>query len=73
MEQITIKDILTDEEIERAKELYREFKDTGLFAKEILGELILPNIERINEHIGQENSPLYLAYAVEYILQQNEK
>jgi len=66
MREITIADILTDSEIDRARELYAEFKDTGTFASRVVDELIQPNIERINKKLGQENDPKYLAYCVEY-------
>jgi hypothetical protein len=31
-------------------------------------QIICPNLERINRTLGQENDPMHLAYAVEYVL-----
>ena len=39
-------------------------------AKEIAQQIIKPNIERINKALGQQNDPMYLAYAVEYVIGQ---
>jgi hypothetical protein len=58
--QIGIQDILTDSEIQRAI----EFSDHD----KILSELIEPNMDRINQSVGQENDARYLAYAVQHIL-----
>lgn len=65
MKQFTLPDILTQDEIKQAARL----KKADLICKEI----IEPNIERINEALGQENDPLYLAYACEYALQSTSK
>lgn len=67
MKSITIGDILTNAEIERAMELYRQYNGTGTFARRVAEEVIRPNMERINRNLGQENDPVFLAYAVEYI------
>lgn len=37
-------------------------------AKLICKEVIEPNIEEINKKLGQENDPMYLAYACEYVI-----
>ncbi len=66
MKEITIADILTDSEIDQARKLYGELKDTNTFASRVEDELIRPNIERINKKLGQENDTKYLAYCVEY-------
>ena len=71
--QITITDFLTDTEIERARQLYRKWKDSGQFADRVAAELIQPNMKRINRQLGQENDAKYLAYAVEYVLSQSER
>lgn len=73
MKSITINDILTPEEINRAVELYKRHKGTGQFANIVMAKLILPNMPRINKKIGQENDAKYLAYAVEYVLMQSEQ
>jgi len=60
MKHATLKDFLTDHEIRRAMELQN--------ARAICEEIIKPSILRINKDLGQENDPLYIAYAVEYAL-----
>lgn len=57
---ITIADFLTEEEIKQCVKLKH--------AKEIEQQIIIPNIERINKAIGQENNTKYLAYMVEYAI-----
>lgn len=57
---MVLTDFLTSAEIKRAMKLKR--------AQDINAEIITPNIERINKAIGQENEPMYLAYAVEYVV-----
>lgn len=66
MKTATIADFLTHEEIKKATKLYQEVGGTPTFAKTCRDEIILPVITRINKQLGQENDPLYLAYAVEY-------
>lgn len=65
MKQITLPDFLTDEQIEKARELY--MAGTPGFARAVKDLLIEPNIEEINRKLGQENDPMFLAYAVEYV------
>lgn len=60
MKMVKIGDILTDDQIKVARTLKG--------AKEICKQLIEPNIVAINARLGQENSPMYLAYAIEYAL-----
>lgn len=57
---ITIADFLTDQEILEAIRLGDRVK--------VRDEIIIPNIERINRDIGQENDPNFLAFAVEYVM-----
>jgi hypothetical protein len=58
---------LTEDEINQAIQLY-QISPVGTFAKKCRELIIQPNIDRINAAIGQENDPLYLAYAVEYVM-----
>lgn len=60
--KISVADFLTEEEIEQAIKLGS--------AKEICSKIIEPNIDRINKAIGGENYPLYLAYMVEFVINQ---
>lgn len=55
---VMIKDFLTHEEIKKCTRLAT--------AKEICEKVIRPNIDRINKALGQENDPMYIAYAVKY-------
>lgn len=64
MRTVTIKDILTDRQIKLAMMLKT--------ARAIHDEIIKPNIETINRRLGQENDPMYLAYAVEYAIGQHK-
>lgn len=65
MKQVSIGDFLTDREINLAIRLKT--------ARAICDEIIKPNIQRINRALGQENDPMYLAYAVEYAVTKFKK
>lgn len=60
MRRVTLGDFLTDAELLQAITLAdrRQIRDL----------IIKPNIERINQALGRENDPDYLAYAVVYSL-----
>jgi len=60
MRSTTISSFLTTDEIHACQKLQT--------AKKICEAIIQPNIQRINQKLGQENDPMYLAYAVEYTL-----
>jgi hypothetical protein len=60
MKQATLKDFLTEREIRHAMQLKN--------ARDICEQIIKPAIARINRSLGQENDPMYIAYAVEYAL-----
>ena len=57
---VTINQFLTESQVLKAKKLKN--------AKDICKEVIEPNIDSINKKLGQENDPMYLSYAVEYVL-----
>lgn len=65
MKSIFLSQILTDEEIKKCLSLTS--------VQEIAREVIIPNLERINAVTGQENDPMYIAYAVDYARQQVQK
>lgn len=66
----TIGDILFNEQqVARAIELFRTCR-AGTFAKTICDELIQPQITEIDERLGQQNDPLYLAYVIEHAITQ---
>ena len=64
--RITIDMFLTHEEVALAQKMYRDSPNT--FHKDFMEQVIVPNIDRINAALGQENDPGYLAYAVEYVM-----
>lgn len=66
--QITLGQFLTDDEIHQCIELYGKLKGTGQVATTIDEKVVRPNIQRINQALGQENDPRYLAYVVEYVM-----
>jgi hypothetical protein len=73
MKHITLKDFLTDREIQYCIYLSTSSSDRtkGVpLARLICQEVIEPSINRINRTLGQQNDPMYLAYAVEYAITQ---
>lgn len=64
--QVTLPDFLTPAQIQRCTRLYPD-------RIKIRDEVIVPNMAVINEKLGQENDPDYLAWAVIYVLQQASK
>jgi len=62
MRKISIDQFLNEEQIKEAIHLKK--------AKDICKEIIEPNIEEINKKLGQENEPMFLAYATEYVVGQ---
>jgi hypothetical protein len=66
--QFTLPDFLTEDEIWKCQELYKH--DRKNFHQRCMEEIIKPNIQRINNALGQENDPGFLAYAVEYVMMQ---
>ena len=68
MKEVTINQFLTHEQIARCVKLYAQLADTGKFARTVAEEVIKPNLAEINRKLGQENDPMYLAYAVEYTM-----
>lgn len=67
MKHVTLSQFLTEEEIRQAMVLYN-YCEAGTFAKRCCDEIIKPVMARINLALGQENDPMYLAYAVEYAM-----
>lgn len=69
MEYKRIDEIFTDEMIDKAKQVHVECKLNGIttrLAEQYKTKVVDPNIELINKKTKQENSPLYLAYLLEY-------
>lgn len=63
---ITLADFLTEEEIQKAVNLYQTDRDN--FHRRCLAEVIEPNMDRINAALGQDNNASYLAYVVEFVV-----
>jgi hypothetical protein len=72
MKTVGISDFLTSKEITQARKLYLK-TETHLFAKECAELIIKPALAKINQKLGQENDPRYLAYAVEYFLMKEKQ
>lgn len=67
--KINIADFLTPAEIKQALQLYKQCKKDGTrFSTKMVEQIIQPNMARIDKQLGQENNPLYLAYAAEFVL-----
>lgn len=65
--QVSLSDFLLPKELDRVKALWSSHKDDGKFVHRVCEDIIRPNIDRIDEALGQKNDPMYLAYMVEYI------
>lgn len=68
---VYIQDFLTDAQIEKCVLIYKEElekNDARDFHQRVLGEILKPNMKEIYQKLGQESSPAYLAYAIEYVL-----
>lgn len=69
MKTTTITAFLTHAQIEEALSVARAAKARGQTpVGAICKRVIEPNMVEINRRLGQENDPMYLAYAVEYVL-----
>jgi hypothetical protein len=75
MKHATLRDFLTEAQIEQCIAIYERSAERGDPERDFRGlaisiceEVIKPNLVAINEKLGQENDPRYLAYMVEYAL-----
>jgi hypothetical protein len=66
MNYIRLGDFLTQSEMELAVKMWNESKRG--YARRLHDTILLPNIARINQSLGQENDPMYLAYVVENVM-----
>lgn len=71
MKSVTITDFLTAGEIKKCIAMWE--RDRGNFHQRVLDEIVKPNMARINEKLGQDNVPGFIAYAIEYALMQSEE
>lgn len=67
---ISLGDFLTDEEIKLAVEICKTKESIN---QTLVRRIIQPNMDRINQALGQENDPNYLAYVVEFICTDGRK
>jgi hypothetical protein len=65
---VALPDFLTEQEIVEAMVLWRDHRVDGTFHVRVMREILLPNMDRINAALGQENSADYLAYAIEHVM-----
>ena len=66
---VGVRDFLTENQLKKGMELYKECKKNNTsFAKIACAQIIEPNIDAINQKLKQQNSPMFLAYALEYVL-----
>lgn len=75
MPTITIQDFLTAQQIQECIIIYKSQETEGIksLAQRICDKVITPNIVSINRKLQQENDPMFLAYAVEYVLNQSRR
>ena len=72
VQPLTVKGFLTEDEIKRARKIYREAQP-GTFAGRCADEIIAPVMARINAALGQENDARFLAYFVENTFNQEKR
>lgn len=68
--QITIGELFTDAEIERARKVYLT-SPPGTFAKRVVEEVVKAAMPRIDRITGQENDATYFGYALELAFMQS--
>lgn len=68
---VTVYDFLTVRQLDQLQVIFQG--DRHNFHKRCLEEVIKPNMAEINQKLGQENSPDYLAYMVEYAFIKHER
>jgi hypothetical protein len=67
--QVVLQDFLTEDEISKAISMWK-FDNSSGYARRVCDVIIRPNMSRINKALGQENDPMYLAYALEFAMGQ---
>lgn len=69
---VALGDFLTDAQIKLCVKLWKEHKRKGMslnsYAKKVCDQVITPNIADINRKLGHQNDPMYLSYAIEYVM-----
>jgi hypothetical protein len=69
---MAITDFLTAEQIAKARALWKNRKN-GSFHHAVMTEIVEPNMEEINRKLGQDNVPGFIAYAIEYVMMQEDR
>jgi hypothetical protein len=69
--QITVENFLSTAQLRKAIAIYKS-KPRNLH-RELLNKVVLPHMAEINRKLDQENHPDYIAYAIEYALNQAAK
>lgn len=64
---IRIADFLTKPQIAAASRLWKQRTNTTAFRRDVIDEILIPNMNEINRKLGQPNLPDYLAYVLEYV------
>lgn len=65
--KITLPDFLDEQQLKQAETICREEQAPN---RRLVNELIAPNLETINQKLGQENDARYLAYVIEFVMRQ---
>lgn len=74
MNSAKITDFLNPDQIEAAFAIYQTLGgDSLLAAKMIQEQVIEPNMDQINQRLGQTNDPAYIGYAVLFVLRESQK
>lgn len=75
--QVLMSDFLTQAEIEKCRDIYREHADNGgnkpALHKRLVEEVVRPIMPEINRKLGQENDADYLAYGIEHVFNSIER
>lgn len=69
--QVTIGQFLTEAQIIAALAIWR--RDRANFRRRVVVEIIKPNMDEINRKLGQDNSPEFIGYALEYVFSKGEQ
>lgn len=70
---VTLDYFLTSKQIDKCLSLWIARNSTTTpYAKMVCEKVIAPNIKAINKKLGQENDPMYLVYAIEYVMMRGE-
>jgi hemerythrin len=74
---VQIKDFLTDQLVDRVVSIYNEHRNrkeyAGTALHNALVELIRPHMAEIDRKLAQKSDVNYLAYAIEWALNESEK